>query len=269
MEKLIIIVFGVLFMIFPTVAAQDPMVKARLEAISNQFKKLPLKKREEFIVLKRRATKENKEQRYFSCIVTIDKALHIFSEDMDLIWLKGICLARIHDVDGATEQYLKVLGINISHMLALMNLVEIHFFSGDFEEASKYVNCINWLRRGESLPLLDFKHLVCLSKLSIKQPDKYKNEIKRLSSLHSSMDDTPYFYYVNALREFESGNRLEGEVWLSRAATVFADARFIDVWNKVLLDSHVVAGYEIELMRVDIQEGLNYRVWLGGVEVLK
>lgn len=243
----------ILLLSAPFASAQDPIVVQRLKAISNKFEKLPIEDRKEYVKLKQKAIDASKQKKYFTCMVAIDDALNIFPEDMDLIWLKGVCRAEIHDVDAAVSQYDQVLKINPTHGSTLVNLVEINFFVGRYEEAVKYIEYIKTLvdSRGSGYfsPLLNFKYLISVTKLEKENPGKYGTELKRLHSLHSYMDDNPYYYYANALKCFDAGEQQEGLVWIFKAYLIFDSAPMVEVWNKALVDTDYMGAYEVMFSR--------------------
>lgn len=232
--------------------AQDVMLQKRLKLIGEKFERLPLAKRTQYVKLKQQATAASKKKEHFTCMVAIDGALAIFKEDMDLIWLKGICRAQIHDIDGAIAQYKEVLKINPTHVPALMNMVEINFFAGRYGQVDDYITFMSLMmnnRGNTSLPLLDFKHLLTRLAQDKRQPVVLAARLRRMHELHSYMEDHPYYYYANALKSFDEGKRQEGLIWISKADLIFNRPALIDTWNKALVDTGYVTHYEI--MRSD------------------
>lgn len=234
------------------VSAQDPVVAKRLKDISLKFEKLPLESRENYVKYKRKATEASRDQKYFSCMVAIDNALSLFPDDMDMIWLRGICWAQIHEVDKAIEYYDAVLEINPNHIPSLMNLVEINFFGGRYEKTAEYIRYIDKLmksRGGNALPLLDFKYFISISKLEAAEPGKYEAEIKRMADLFGYMEDHPYYYYSHALQEFSAGDKQEGLIWILKAYLIFESPLLIETWNKALVDTGYIGAHEIMFNR--------------------
>lgn len=252
--KLLTVTLSALFVVASSFAsAQDPVVANRLKVIGERFEKLPLEARTEYVKLKRKATEARRNEKYFTCMVAIDDALTIFPDDMDLIWLKGICRAQIHDVDKAIAHYDEVLKINPNHVPSLMNLVEINFFAGRYEQAIKYIEHMNKLmkfRGNTSLPLLDFKHLISLAKLAKDNPGKYDAKLKEMYELRGYMEDNPYYYYARALKEFDADDSQEGLIWVLKAYLIFKSPALIDTWNKALVDTGFIGAHEIMFNRV-------------------
>ncbi|MGJ8656861.1 MAG: tetratricopeptide repeat protein [Akkermansiaceae bacterium] len=256
MKLLTVTVSALLVVASSFASAQDPVVASRLKVIGERFEKLPLEARTEYVKLKRKATEASRNQKFFTCMIAIEDALNIFPDDMDLIWLHGICRAQIHDVDKAISYYDEVLKINPNHIPSLMNLVEINFFDGRYQKATDYMVYINKLikSRGDtSLPLLDFKYLISISKLAKDSPGKYDAELKRMYELRSYMEDNPYYYYANALREFDSGNKQEGLIWILKAYLIFNSPPLIETWNKALVDTGFIGAHEIMFNRTEVE----------------
>jgi len=220
-----------------TTSAQNPLVAKRIKEIGQRYESLPLEQRTRYLKLKQKA---------------IDDALNIFPDDMDLIWLQGICRAQIHDVDKAIAHYDAVRLINPNHVPSLMNLVEINFFAGRYEETIKQIDYLNKLiksRGSESMPLLNFKYLISLTKLAEENPEKYKTQLQKGFELHTYMEDNPYYYYSNALKQFSSGNKQEGLIWILKAYLIFQNPALIETWNKALVDTNFIDAHEIMFNR--------------------
>ena len=248
MNTLIVTIFSLLLLSVSISSAQDPLLVKRLKEIRNDFERLSIEKRTEYVMLKQKASDANKKKKYFTCMIAIDDALNIFPDDMDLIWLRGICNAQIHDVDGAIDYYNKVIEINSNHVPTLVNLVEINFFAGRYDDAVGYIKKMNALIEfggGVSLPILDFKYLISLVKLDEKNPGAYDDVIKNLYGLHGFMDDNPFYYYAKALSEFKLGNKEAGLIWILKAYLIFKDPQKIEIWNKALVDSGFIGAHEI------------------------
>jgi len=254
MKLFTVTVLLVLIFVSTMTSAQDPIVKRRLKEIGERFESLPLEMRTKYVELKKKATKASREQKCFTCMAAIDDAMSIFPDDMDLIWLKGICRAQIHDVDKAIAHYNDVRLINPNHLPSLMNLVEINFFAGRYEEAIKKINYLNKLigsRGSEGMPLLNFKYLISLTKLAEENPEKYKAELQKAFELYTFMDDNPYYYYANALKEFNSGEKQEGLIWILKAYLIFQNPALIEIWNKALIDTDFIGAHDIMFNRRD------------------
>ncbi len=233
-------------------SAQDPVVSLRLKEIGERFGRLPIEKRVEYVKLKKKAAAANEKQNFFTCMIASRDALAIFPEDIDLIWLQGICRAQIHDVDSAIVFYERVLKIDPAHFATLMNLVEVNFFDGRFRETVERIQYIHRLldsRGGRRLPLLDFKYLVSLTNLSGGDSGKGVLELERARGLHTFMDDNPFYYYANALECFHGGKKQDGLLWVLKAYHIFNNAALIDTWNKALVDTGYIGAHEIVFNR--------------------
>ncbi len=258
MKRFTSAISALLILASPSASAQDPIVNKRLKEIGERFEQLPLEARTEYVKLKRKATEASRRQKFFTCMVAIEDALKIFPDDMDLIWLQGICRAQIHDVDAAIYHYDNVRKINPNHVPTLMNLVEINFFAGRYEKTAEYIVYINKLiksRGNNSLPLLDFKYLISLSKLAKKDPAKYGAELEKMYDLRGYMEDNPYYYYANALKNFDSGDKQEGLIWILKAYLIFNSPPLIETWNKALVDTGFIGAHEIMFNRSGNEEG--------------
>jgi len=234
-------------MFFQPLCGQE--VNKKVIAIGKRFEKLPLEKRKEYMKHKTRAFKASKEKKIFTAMVEIDEASRIFSEDTDLIWLDGICRAEIHDVDGAIAYYKDVLKLYPAHVATLMNLVEINFFAKRYGETVKWIERMNTLldnrANKQRMPLLEFKYLISLTKLAKKDPAKYQKRVEKVRAEYTYKDDNPFYYYAQALKELDKGDKGEGLVWIMKAYFIFRKPAIIEIWNKALVDSGYIGAYEI------------------------
>lgn len=227
--------------------AEETTVQKRLEEIGKEFDKLTKEKRDDFMKLKQKASEARVNNKFFTCIIAIEDAQQVFKGDLDLVWLHGICLAEIQDIDSAIEKYNEVLEVNPLHIPSLMNLVEINFFAGRYEEALKHIERVNALLNSSvntTLPLLEFKYLICLTKLADTDPI-YKEKMVKLGERFNYMDDNPYYYYSKALADFDAGNKQDGLIWILKAYLIFEDPQLIEIWNKALVDTGFIGAHEI------------------------
>ena len=235
-----------------TVNAQGRIVAEKMKRINEEFRALPEEKRTAYSEFKKKAFKAREKEKYLSCLVALMDAQSIFRKDMDLLFLNGICRAQLHDVDSAIELYKEVLEIDNNHVYTLLNIIEINFFAGRYEEAVKYIEKVNKLadsRANTRLPLLDFKYLISLTKLSKENPTKYGEQLSKMQKLYTHMDDVPYYYYSKALKSFDAGDKQEGLIWILKAYLIFDNAPMIETWNKALVDTKYIGAHEIMFKR--------------------
>lgn len=234
-------------------SAQGYATQAKLKKIADQFATLEESDRQRYIVHKQNAFKARQSEKYFTCLNEISDARAIFSEDMDLLFLKGLCRAQIHDVDKAIEYYKQVLEIDHTHVFALMNIIEINFFAGRYEDTLEHIDQVSSIvesrASGQNLPLVDFKRLICLTKLSKQDADKYGAEVGKVKLKYSNMDDNPFYYFAKALEEFDKGEKQEGLIWILKAYLIFENPATIEMWNKALVDTGYIGAYEIMFNR--------------------
>ena len=248
------IVALILFSFSGLALSQVPAIKNKILGLQNQFQALPKAERIEFVKFKMKASQASSKQKFFSCMIAISDARNIFKDDIELIWLEGICSAQIQDVDAAIGYYNEVLKINPHHLPSLMNLVEINFFAGRHAETVKHIEFVNALldsKGNDHLPLLDFKYLIAINKLAKLDPVKYNETRQQLMKRYSYMDDHPYHYYAHALQEFDLGNKQEGLIWILKAYLIFKNSELIEVWNKTLIETNYIGAHEIMFRLVE------------------
>ncbi len=228
---------------------QQERVRFKLRKVAHAFDAMPAHVRTKYANLKDKAYKARENEKYFTSIVAITDAQALFKGDLDLFFLNGNCFAQLHDVDKAISHYEKVLAVDPFHIFTLINIIEINYFAGRYEETIKYISRLNAIierpQIQQQMPLLDFKHLIALSKLSEKKPDQYQLEVNKLRSKYTYMDDNPFFYYAHALKLFEAGEKHEGLKWIYKAYHIFNTPAMIETWNKALVDTGYIGAYQL------------------------
>ncbi len=226
----------------------DPVVKQRLTGIKAEFESLPKDQSKSYQTLKAAAIEANNNGKFFTALITATDAMKIFTKDIDLLLLIGICYAQLDKPVEAEVFYNKALEIQPHHAPSILNLIELNLYHGDFEKVVKRVVYIReYLKSAghETSPLLEYKYLLALTKLSEKQADKYAADLKKMQELYSYNDDHPYYYYVKALDSLKKGDNDAGQVWIYKAAKIFGNMKLIDTWNKSLKDTNYLADHDI------------------------
>ncbi len=250
----------ILFILFSAsmlVSAQDPGLTKRLEEINKQFELLPAEEKKKYFELKQKASNDFNLQKYLTCIVAVNDARQIFNDDFDLLYFWATCHANLRDYKKAAKLYNQVLELNPQHVSSLVSLIDIDIYEGRYEEAMKRITSLNKLINSISptkSSLLDFKYLLCMTKLSMDHPGKYDEEIKKMQGLYTEKDDDLYFYYVQALKEFTAGKREEGLVWIMRSYLIFRNVYLMEAWNKLLLETGYVFPNEIMVNQAPVKK---------------
>ena len=198
---------------------------------------------------KKKAFEAFEKKKYFTCLVAIKDAQSFFNDNIDLVYLQGVCHALIEDADKAIEYYEKALKMNQNHSYTLMNIIEINYFDERYEEVVKYINKVNTIVENYNqppLPLLDFKLITSLSKLSETDPEKYKDEMNKVIKKYTYMDDNPFHYYSNALKLYVAGDKQEARAWIMKAYRIFQKNGFLKNWNKALIDTGYLDTHELK-----------------------
>jgi len=227
---------------------EDPIVQKRLINIKAKFEQLSEEEIKSYQDFKKKAIEANEKQKYFTALIEANDALAIFKDDIDLLWLKGVCHAQLDDLENAVINYEKALAIHPNHAPSLLNIVEVYFYYQQYEKALKYITYIRkYLNSAgvDSAPVFDFKYLIILTKLVKDDPDQYSVELSKLQEKYTYLDDNPFYYYAKALKALDVGDNNEGQVWIHKAAVIFQNAKMIKIWNKALEDSKFLAKHDI------------------------
>lgn len=229
----------------------DPVVMKRFEEIKKMFYALPEETRKDYLEKKAQAFRKYDQAKYFSALALVLDCKTSFQLDTDLRFIEGLCYANIQDVDNAMDAYEAVLRLSPYHYNCMMNVVELYFFDGQYENALKYIDRIHRFQKSEDFAndsLLDFKQLIILKKLEVLYPGKYKKQIQELKDSYTYLDDTPFYYYAKALEVLET-DKSAGLAWLVSSYNVFQKSTVIELWNKALIDTGYLEEYDMVFNR--------------------
>jgi hypothetical protein len=85
--------------------------------------------------------------------------------------------------------------------------------------------------------LIEFKMLLC--KIKTNKLD----EAKQLANKYDFLDDSPYYYYANAVVEFQQNNAVKAEEWLAMANRIFRDPAVLSPWQDTLIEFGYIKSF--------------------------
>lgn len=196
-----------------------------------KFMELPEERRKEFSEHYYKASKLLREKRIFEALSSIDKADKIFMDHVYNLTLKGSCYVEMRDFDKARLVFERVKELDPKNIANRFNIAEMHYVSHDWQIAH---DMFSKLLADESSAVqnmvhtTEFKILICKTKL------KLQDEARILSQKYSEKDDSPFYYFAQALSQHEKGNADEAEAWTLRAARIFQNSNILAVWQDAL-----------------------------------
>jgi len=228
-------------------AQQNQNAKAGAEELIPSLKKfmeLPEEKRKEFGEYYIKASQLLQEKRIFEALSSVDKADKIFKDHVYNLTLKGSCYVEMRDFEKARIAFEKVEELDPKNIANHFNIAEMHYVAHDWQIAHDMFNKL--LAEGSDkiqnmIHITEFKILICKTKL------KLQDEVTILSQKYSEKDDNPYYYYAQALLQYDKGNSIEAEAWTRRAIRIFQRPVILRAWQDALeeagyLNSHLAKG---------------------------
>ncbi len=218
----------------------DASVEApKLEQWQEDFNALEQSVREDYIKKFVQAEQLFQQKRVIECLRVTEELEKLYAGNPGLYNLRGACYIEIKDIKNATRCFEKALSISPSNITFEFNLAECYFVSHEYKTAVEKFNYIL-----KQLPddasefvksLLNFKLYICYLKLD----DKENSE--KLEKLYDSMDDVPYYYCVQAVKQYHAGNKEEGNKAYLSAASVYHDTSMLQPY----IDAMQEAGFII------------------------
>ena len=85
--------------------------------------------------------------------------------------------------------------------------------------------------------LVEFKILLGKKKLGL------DNDVTILAGKYDFLDDSPFYYYVQAVLEYDKKNSLKAEEWLAIAGRIFQDPNVVAPWQDTLVEYGYIKSF--------------------------
>ena len=226
-----------------------------IDAVNNRFSNLPKEQREKYITLKQDTYRYFNNKRTFEALLALSKMLEIFDEDPQVYNLLGSIHIEFRNFPKARETFERALDIAVGDTMLIFNLAEIEFCSSNWKQALQRFQQVqreDEEKGSELTNLIDLKMMLChlaLSKESNKQTNESQKaahlaDAKKFITLHSYLDDTPYYYYVNAAMAFHNDDTLTAKKFIRSAQAVFANKPgSLSSWKDTFIEYGFIASH--------------------------
>lgn len=180
--------------------------------------------------------------RTLDALVISDDLEKIFDKNPGLYNLRGACYIAIKNVDDAIKNFKKSFEMNPSNQTVEFNLGESYLLKLNYPLAADiFATLLEKL--GDNAPLqtvslLKFKLYVCYVKLDMKE------QAVALEDAYSMHHDTPYYFFIQAMKSFSAGNKIEGQRQVLAAMRVFKGTALFKPFYDTLADCGIVNSLE-------------------------
>ncbi len=200
-----------------------------------KFNKLPEETRRTYIAKFTEAEKLFAQKDAVSALFELTEIEKTFPDNPGLYNLMGACYIEMRDVPKAIVNFDKAYQMDPRNPTVEFNLAEAHFVHHDYKEALKRFDALlkksDQQKTSPTYQIIQFKRLICAYKLNDKKL------IKELSDIYGAMDDTPYYYYSEALKCFTAKDKKEAEENIKSALNIYAQTNVIQIFQDSLIES--------------------------------
>lgn len=208
------------------------------------FSNLPQEKRDEFNAKFAEAQRLFSGKRVFEAMEKVNEAQVIFSDNPDLINLRGACEVEFRAFDKAMASFKKADQLTPGKPLVIFNIGELNFVTKQWQEAeqvfSKVLKLIGDNPAKQDLQLarvVEFKLLLCKIKLG------KEAEAASLAEKYDYLDDSPFPYYAEAAIHFSQDRTVEAETAMARGGRIFQDPAILAPWQDTMIEFGYIKGF--------------------------
>ncbi|MDH4445068.1 MAG: tetratricopeptide repeat protein [Akkermansiaceae bacterium] len=231
----------------PVVAQEKSAPALKKEALTaNQqaFLNLPEEKRNEFVKILTEANRLFQQKRIFETIDKVQKAASIFSDSPEIYNLRGSCYVEMRAFDKALADFQKAQSFSsdasVSDYNIDFNIGEVYFVTKQWQKSVDTFAKVMKALPPENVALgrlVEFKILLGKKKLGL------DNDVTILAGKYDFLDDSPFYYYVQAVLEYDKKNSLKAEEWLAVAGRIFQDPNVVAPWQDTLVEYGYIKSF--------------------------
>ena len=206
------------------------------------FLNLPEDRRQKFAEHLQKARELFQQKRIFETLEELKNAQSIFNDAPDVENMLGACQVEFRAFDKAMEHFERANSLHPNNPNVLFNIGEVYFVKKDWKEAERYFELIlpqleKDKKQMQMSRLVEFKLLLCAIKLGDME------KAKEIAARHDHLDDSPFPYYAEAALAFQSGDEIEAEIVLARAARIFRNPAMIAPWKDTLMEFGYIKSF--------------------------
>lgn len=218
--------------------AHQPEPPARQPAWVQKFNNLPEKDRKEYIAKFQEAEQFFAQKRTLESLFTLLQLEKIFEGNPGLYNLRGACYIEIRNIDKAVENFEKAIELDPDNLTVQFNLAEARYVSHDYAGALKiFTELLPHFKdndRNGMTPLLQFKRYICARKLD-NQP-----LAGELENLYGPMDDTPYYYCIQAVGKYMDGDQEAAQQQLLSAIRIYQGTNALQAFTDAMTEAGIL-----------------------------
>jgi len=220
----------------PAAGASQPSLTPEQQAFFN----LPEESRKQFVENFQEANRFFQQKRIFEAMDALDKAEKIFDRSAEIFNLRGSCFVEMRAFDKAAAVYEKAAKLAPENVSIKFNIAEVLFVTKQWQKSHDlFFEVLSRLpaQNTTMTRLVEFKILLCKKKLGMKE------EAQALTEKYDYQDDSPYYYYAQAAKEYDAGNDPQAEQWLAMGTRIFRDPNVLSPWQDTMIEYGYIKSF--------------------------
>ena len=220
------------------VSAQQPFPVSPSPVWIQEFNNLPKTTRKNYIDQFRKAEQQFAQKRIMECLFSLMELEKLYTGNPGLYNLRGACYIEIHNIEKALENFEKAKELDPLNLTILFNLAETHYVNHDYSKAlNAFTELLPSFKDNPGVvPLLQFKRYICARKLD-NQP-----LAGELEKLYGPMDDTPYYYCIQATIKLIEGDKEAAQEHLQSAIRIYGNTSAIQAFTDAMTESGILSS---------------------------
>mgnify|MGYP001542507043 FL=1 len=236
--KAFILLIAALTFAVPHASSKQPEATAPTPAWVQKFNTLPEETRKQYIGKFQEAERFFAQKRTLESLFSLLELEKIFDGNPGLYNLRGACYIEIRNIEKALENFEKALKLDPENLTVQFNLAEALYVSHDYAKALKaFTELLPHFKDTDKngiIPLLQFKRYICARKLD-NQP-----LAKELEGLYGPMDDTPYYYCIQAVMKYLGGDQNAAQEQVLSAFRIYQGTSALQAFTDAMTEAGIL-----------------------------
>jgi len=212
------------------------------------FLNLPEEDRVKFAEIINEAARLFQQKRIFETLEQIHEGKRIFDSSPESMNLEASCYVEMRNFERALEIYLKAEELAPDNQSIKFNIAEVYFVTREWQKAYDRFTALlpNITPENYALSrLVEFKILLSMKRLGM------EDEALILANKYDFLDDSPFYYYAQAVIAYEADDVIKAEEWLAICARIFRNPQILAPWQDTLIEFGYIKSFYGEDLATD------------------
>jgi tetratricopeptide (TPR) repeat protein len=224
----------------PVAPGKEPVAAGELMPNQKAFLNLPEESRNDFLKHLGEAHRLFQQKRIFETLDELDKTMKIFNDSPEIYNLRGSCYVEMRAFDKALADFQKAMTYVKANPSIEFNIGEVYFCTKEWKKSLEVFEKIfkDIPKEQTALSrLVEFKVMLCKNQLGMEA------DVKVLAEKYDFEDDSPFYYYAQAVLAYEKKDLVKAEEWLARVSRVFQNPDVLAPWQDTLVEYGYIKSF--------------------------